>query len=241
MIASASDDKTLILMVWDAKTGEQKNNLKGHTGGVNAVAWSPVDHSKIASASSDQSVIIWDAQTGGMVSQLSGGHAGGVNVVAYSRGGDLLASGGADGTVVVWSAASGSKLATLPHANSTGITSLSWGGGTTSSVGGLLACAGADGSTVVVWDSTTSAQLVQMPGGSAMVWSPRGDKLCTAAADGRVCLWDAAAGAGAAVRELRLAGEAAAVKVEWQPSGGGVELVAAAFADGRVSVWNGVT
>jgi WD40 repeat protein len=50
-------------MVWDTSTGEQLHTLKGHSGGVTAVQFSP-DGSKLASASWDKKVIVWDASTG---------------------------------------------------------------------------------------------------------------------------------------------------------------------------------
>jgi WD40 repeat protein len=49
--------------VWDAATGQQTLTLKGHTGGVESVAFSP-DGKRLASGSGDQTVKVWDAATG---------------------------------------------------------------------------------------------------------------------------------------------------------------------------------
>jgi WD40 repeat protein len=46
--------------IWDALTGEDVFVYRGHTAGVNYVAWSP-DCSKIASASADKTVKVWQA------------------------------------------------------------------------------------------------------------------------------------------------------------------------------------
>jgi WD40 repeat protein len=57
-LASASWDQTV--KVWDAATGQETLTLKGHTGPVDGVAFSP-DGRRLASGSEDQTVKIWDA------------------------------------------------------------------------------------------------------------------------------------------------------------------------------------
>ena len=58
---SASKDQTL--KVWDARTGEERRTLHGHTDGVSGCAISPAGDF-IVSASSDQTLKVWDARTG---------------------------------------------------------------------------------------------------------------------------------------------------------------------------------
>jgi hypothetical protein len=76
--------------------------LKGHTGRVMCMAFSP-DGSRIASASDDRSVKVWDAAMGEEVLTLKG-HTSMVWGVAFSPDGTRIASASLDGTVRVWDA-----------------------------------------------------------------------------------------------------------------------------------------
>ena len=49
---------------------KQVSRLEGHTGNVNDVAWS-LSGEKLASASSDKTVMVWDASSGAQVMDSS--------------------------------------------------------------------------------------------------------------------------------------------------------------------------
>ena len=48
---------------WGAQTGQEMLTLKGHSGTVNSVSFSP-DGKRIVSGSYDNTLKVWDTQTG---------------------------------------------------------------------------------------------------------------------------------------------------------------------------------
>ena len=81
--------------------------LKGHTGTVSSVSFSP-DGKRLASGSSDQTVKVWDAATGQETLTLKG-HTSVVASVAFSPDGKRIVSGSGDQTLKVWDASSGQE------------------------------------------------------------------------------------------------------------------------------------
>jgi WD40 repeat protein len=102
--------------IWDAQTGSKRLILKGHTGAVLPVAFSP-DGKRVITGSMDKTAKIWDAATGQELFTLNG-HSDPVFSVAFSPDGRRILTGSMDKTARVWDAATGRELLTLKgHSN----------------------------------------------------------------------------------------------------------------------------
>ena len=88
-----ADDQTL--KVWDARTGEERRTLRGHTDGVKGCAISPSGDSIVSASSDDQTLKVWDARTGACLSTLYVN--GPLNACAFHPDGEHLVAAGAGG------------------------------------------------------------------------------------------------------------------------------------------------
>jgi len=123
--------------------------LKGHTGWVNSVAFSP-DGKQIVSGGADKTLIIWDANTGKELQKLRG-HTGPVKSVAFSPDGKQVVSGSDDRTLIIWDASSGRELQKLRgHTNSAYSVAFSPDGKKIASGGST---------TLRIWDANSGKEL----------------------------------------------------------------------------------
>ena len=149
LMVTGSGDSTA--RIWDCDTGTPLHTLKGHTGWVLAVSWSP-DDKTIATGSLDGSVRLWDPITGKSVGSPMNGHTKWVNSLAWEPyhlqdvEAARIASASRDATVRIWNAAiQRIELVLSGHASS--VTCVRWGGT------GSIYTASHD-KTVKVWNAT---------------------------------------------------------------------------------------
>jgi WD40 repeat protein len=174
---------------------EQRSTLYGHTGAVNAVAFSP-DSSLLATASSDQTTRLWNPATGRPVGTPLTGHTGAVNAAAFGPDGRLLATAGDDWTVRLWNTATGLPARKPLWGHDAAVLAVAF-----SPDGRLLATAG-DDRTVRLWNTATGAPVRPPLTGhtdavTSVAFSPDGRQLATGSYDGTVRLWTVATGAPA--------------------------------------------
>ena len=164
--------------VWDAQTGQELLTLKGHTGDVASVAFSP-DGKRLASAGWDGTVKVWDAQTGQELLTLKGASAA---AWPSARTASAWPAPARDRTVKVWDAQTGQELLTFK-------------GHTGRSERGLQPGRQTPGQrvgdrTVKVWDAQTGQELLTFKGHTGVVssvaFSPDGNRLASGGTDGTV-------------------------------------------------------
>src|SRR5262249_28010827 len=97
-------------MVWDARTGALRLQLKGHAREVLSVAFSP-DGTRVVTGSNDNTARVWDAKTGVPLLELKGRTA--VGSVAFSPAGDRIVTGNV-GEKKVCDAKTGTELKGQP-------------------------------------------------------------------------------------------------------------------------------
>jgi WD40 repeat protein len=160
--------------------------LRGHTGPVWALAWSP-DGATLASASADASIRVWGEHL--QERAVLCGHAGLVLGLAWHPAGRVLASCGADRTVRLWDSVDSSSRAVLDGHGS------SVPGVAFFPDGAALASCGED-QTVRVWDFPSGQPRAALVGYSqwtfAVTWSIDG-LLAIAGSDRVVQIWEIAA------------------------------------------------
>jgi len=210
-------------------SSQERLNLKGHSGPVHSVAWSP-DGKRLASASDDQTAKVWDTTTRQAILTLKG-HTRPVRSVAWSPEGGWLATASDDHTAKVWNAATGRVVLTLKGHNDS-VNSVAW-----SPDGRRLATASND-RTAKVWNVATGRAVLTLRGHTGAVnsvaWSSDQKRLATGSNDKTAKIW-----AAQGQQLLTLQGHNDAVNsVAWSPDGR--RLVTGSW-DMTAEVWNAAT
>ena len=157
-----------------------KRILRGHTGWISRIAWSP-DGYLLASPSDDETIRIWDVEQGECLVVLNM-HKDTVVSVSWSPDGKMLASSSNDTTICIWSTETWEVLASLQE-HFDRVNCVAW-----SPDGKTLASCSKDW-TIRIWSTETWKTLLILKFKapiSIVAWSPNGEKLASGSADGVV-------------------------------------------------------
>lgn len=231
------DTEEYWLRIWDAETGNLEHALKGHTGSVDCIAFSP-DGRRIASGSWDNTVKVWDVALGKEILTFNE-HRDMVTCVAFTPDGKRIASGCLDKSIKIWDASSGAVSLTL-RGQPVDTLAFSPDGKR------IAASAGFGDVTIKVWDVASGEQVLTLPDCAAsVVFSPDGTRIASdytpekvkfrddvSSNEFGIQIWDAASGR----KTLTLKRHSAGVRsVAFSKDG---KRLASAGGDGAVMVWD---
>jgi WD40 repeat protein/serine/threonine protein kinase len=203
--AGRTGDQTAVANVWDARTGAELLDLKGHTGMVMSAAFSP-DGERIITGSLDKTAKVWDARTGTPRIELKGIKFPTTCAVFSPDGSSIVTGGGEFGQpseATVWDARTG-----MPKFALKGIKGRVYGMAI-SKDGTRIAGGGSWGfqkpGEAAVWDARTGQPLFQLKGLKngvmSVAFSPDGERIITGGFDSpqnpgnEVKVWDGRTGA----------------------------------------------
>jgi WD40 repeat protein len=217
VLASAGRDR--IIHLWDAGTGQEKGQLKGHKHALLAVAFSP-DGKRLASGDTQATIRVWDVATGKETQTMDVKSIAEALSLSFTPDGKGLACAGA------WNDSS-----FMPK-------------GVTLNIQGVEVTR-KEGNAVLLWDVATGQEVRRFTGLQdkvrSVAVSPDGKTVAAAGADGRVGLW-AADGTErlyiVAHPEHADAAFAASPAVAFTPDG---KVLATAGADRTVRLWDAAT
>jgi len=186
--------RTYSIDVWDAESLTPITTLRGHSGQILALAWSP-DGRWLASSAKDGTLVIWDTERGAnRVLERGGGAA--VQALAFSPDGTRLASGSADGRVVIHNlgnlknilqAAAAIPSRTMFGRHEGAVRALAW-----HPEGEVLASASAD-DTIQLFGTARGEPLHRLQGHNGdvlcLAFSPDGSRLFSGSRDKTVRVW----------------------------------------------------
>lgn len=213
----------LVISVFDIETWEIEYELRGHTGSILALDFSP-NSSYLASGSGTDKVIpqnagenqtrIWDMDTGEQVKVLKG-HRDGVLAVKWSNEGTRLATASDDRKIRVWEFPSGNELMNT-SGHTSGVLDIDW------SPDDSLLITGSRDYKIKVWNSTSGEERSSWPDHNcvrSVDVHPAGDLAATSGVDLTLKIRDMDTGTELKVIKDGVKQHAMVMSSRWSPDG----------------------
>ncbi len=213
---------------------EERNTLRGHSGPVNAVDFSPDDRLLASGAGSwryedDDRIMLWNTADNTLIREIVTGH-GPVHSVRFFANGARIASGNQDGTASFYDVESGKRLRTFVGHEAV-CRCVAFNAEET-----LLATAGWDG-VALVWDVNSGERRLALEADphrlDVAAFHHTQGFLATGGMDGRVRFWDAASGERIGILDTK--GDRRVSALSFSPDG---ETLATGGDRGRVTLWD---
>jgi len=230
LLLSGSVDKTAI--IWDAKSGEVKQQFECHVAPTLDVDWK--DETTFASCSTDKMIYVCEL---GKSKPIRGfqGHTDEVNAIKWDPSGSLLASCSDDCTAKIWSL-NQEKAVFDFRQHTKEIYTIRWnnaGPGSLNPNKPLILASASFDATVKLWDVAIGKELFSLSKHSEPVYSiafsPNGDYLASGSFDRSIHIWSVKD--GALVKTYR--GNGGIFEVCWNSNG---LKIAACFSNSVVTV-----
>lgn len=242
------------LLIYRVADGVRQQTLRGHTGAILSVAFSPTDPTLLASGSQDTSVRLWQVDSGALLQTLTD-HIGDVSALAFAPDGQQLASGERHktlnplkgfwgGTVQIWRVADGVRLMTI-DTDMRRVNGLAFSpDGATLVTGEAWLTLNLWRGRLRLWQVATGRHLRDLGAFDASVddvaFAANGETVAAALRNGTLALHNASDGAPASLQLSTPPSQQPIVSAAFSPNGA---LLAAGSADGALLLWqvdNGV-
>ena len=139
--------------------------MRGHAEWVTAIAVSPND-SRIASASSDDTIRVWDAKSGLPVGGPFKGHLTRIICISFSPDNRYILSGSYDTTIRLWHVESEELIGEPLYGHTEGVTSVAF------SPDGMHLASSCFDETIRLWDTSSGTRLGKLLHGQQGTASP---------------------------------------------------------------------
>ncbi|KAF9991870.1 Transducin (beta)-like 1 X-linked receptor 1 [Entomortierella chlamydospora] len=226
-ILTGSLDHTTI--VWDATTGEAKQQHEFHTGAVLDVDW--LDNATFATSSSDGKVYVCKVDSTEPLKVFEG-HKDEVNAVRWDPLGELLASCSDDKSAKIWSMSQDECVFDLTS-HSEAVYDMTWAPRESSSKEPRILATASFDMSVRLWDANNGNCLRVLLRHSEAVYTvafnPTGTHLATGSPDATINIWRVQD--GALIKTYQ--GEGGIFEVDWNSTG---DKLAACVANGTLVV-----